>query len=168
MDILKTANDWARAEMFSSAIFILFGALFLAASFGFWQMGRTDVARAFVLPALMAGVLLVILGGGLFYGAQKALAGHGAAYAADPPGFIASELTRVEATMAQYSTAVFKVMPLIIILSAALVMLLQGPIWRASLITTIAMITVVMLVDTNANARLAAYRDVLLSAKSAP
>ncbi|MGP6086327.1 hypothetical protein [Antarctobacter jejuensis] len=75
MDILKTATDWAKAEVFSSSFFILFGAAFLVASFGFWHMGKTDMAKAYVIPTLVAGGLLLILGGGLVYGSQKASQG---------------------------------------------------------------------------------------------
>ena len=35
MDILKLANEWAKAEIFSSKFFILFGLVFLAGSIGF-------------------------------------------------------------------------------------------------------------------------------------
>ena len=32
MDILKTATDWARTEVFSTSFFIVFGIIFLALS----------------------------------------------------------------------------------------------------------------------------------------
>ena len=41
MEILKTATDWAKTEVFSSAFFIIFGVVFVLASIGFWQMGKT-------------------------------------------------------------------------------------------------------------------------------
>ncbi|MGP6086326.1 hypothetical protein [Antarctobacter jejuensis] len=69
--------------------------------------------------------------------------------------------------MAQYKVAVFWVMPLIVIASAALIIVFQSPIWRASLITTIVFMGAIMLVDSNANARLETYKAKLLSAKSA-
>ncbi len=163
MDILKTASDWAKAEILSNGFFILFGVMFVAASVGFWHIGRTDIARAFVIPTLVAGVLLLILGGGLMYGSLTTLAGFEAAYARDAAAFVASEIARADRVLAQYGTAVFKVMPLIVIVAAALVMVFHGPVWRASLVTTIAMIAVILLVDTNANARLESYRQHLSS-----
>ena len=63
--------------------------------------------------------------------------------------------------MAGYSNAVFRVIPLIIVVSAAMFMLLNAPIWRASLIAVIAMMAVIVIVDTNANARLADYKTQL-------
>ena len=45
MEILKTATDWAKAEVFSTTFFILFGIGFVAASIGFWQLGKTDLAK---------------------------------------------------------------------------------------------------------------------------
>lgn len=167
MDILKTATTWAKAEMLSSGIFIFFGAAFVVASVGFWQMGNTDTAKAYVIPTLVAGVLLVILGAGLFVGSQRSLAGFEAAVAGDAPAFVASEIARADKVMSQYKIAVFRVIPLIVIVCAALIIVLQGPLWRAGLITTIALMAVIMLVDTNANARLEIYKDKLLLEKSA-
>lgn len=167
MDILKVSTDWAKAELLSNGIFILFGMMFGLASLGFWCVGKTDMARAFVIPTLVAGVLLFILGGGLLFSSQRNLAGFEAAYLTNAQGFVAGEIERVKATMSQYRIAVFRVMPLIVILSAALIIVVQGPVWRASLITTIAMITVIMLIDANANARLESYKAALLSARSA-
>ena len=51
------------------------------------------MTRAFVFPMLVAGILMLILGGGLFYGTWKG-----------SPGFGASEIKRVDRTMAQYGT----------------------------------------------------------------
>ena len=66
MDILKTSIDWAREELLSNGLFALFGAMFLVASLLFWSRGETDMAKAFVFPMMIAGVLMLILGGGLF------------------------------------------------------------------------------------------------------
>ncbi len=43
---MKAATDGTRAEMLSAAFFILFGLCFFLTSLGFWQLGRTDMARA--------------------------------------------------------------------------------------------------------------------------
>lgn len=48
MDILKLSTDWARAESLSNGAIFLVGVAFLCASFGFWQMGKAEMARAFV------------------------------------------------------------------------------------------------------------------------
>ena len=67
MGILKTATDWAKAEIFSSSFFIVFGVLFVAVSIGFWQLGKTDLAKAYIIPTAVAGVLLLTIGIGLVY-----------------------------------------------------------------------------------------------------
>ena len=46
MEILKVATEWAKAEVFSARFFILFSILFLSASIGFWQLGKTEMAIA--------------------------------------------------------------------------------------------------------------------------
>ena len=102
MDILKTATEWTRAEMLSSTVFILFALAFLLASLGFWQMGRTDVARAYVIPMLIAGTLILILGLGLFFLSQARLTGFPAAYSADPAGFLTAEIARADKVFQVY------------------------------------------------------------------
>ena len=50
MDILKLSMEWAKDEILSSKFFILFGLLFLFGALGFWQMGKTELAKAFITP----------------------------------------------------------------------------------------------------------------------
>ena len=164
MDILKPATEWAKAEMLSNSVFVLLGALFLATSFAFWQVGRNDMARAYIVPMLVAGLLLLILGGGLLYGTWNSLSGFAATFAQDSSGFVASEFARVDKTIAQYRRAVFTVMPLLIAAAAVLMIMLNSSVWRASLITGIAFLSVIMLVDSNASARLESYRLHLMTA----
>ncbi|MDD9746743.1 MULTISPECIES: hypothetical protein [Marinovum] len=165
MDILKTATDWTRAEMLSSAFFVLFGLSFLLASLGFWQIGRTDVARAYVVPMLVAGTLILIIGVGLFIPSQTRLTSFPAAYATDAAGFVADEIARADRVLNEYRIAVFRVIPLIIAASALAIPFVGAPIWRASLIATIGMMAVILAIDTNANARLESYREQLMLAR---
>ncbi|WP_339703624.1 hypothetical protein [uncultured Marixanthomonas sp.] len=157
MDILKTATDWAKAELFSTPFFILFALVFIAASLGFWQLGKTDMARAYIVPTLVAGVLLLTIGLGLFFTNKSRITQFETAYNTDAPAFIASEITRAEATLKEYNTIAFKAIPIIIIVAALLVLFVNTPTWRAISITTIAMLIVILLVDGTAYARMAAY-----------
>ena len=161
MEILKTALDWAKAEVFSSTFFILFGALFLLATIGFWQLGKTEVAKAFVFPTLVAGILLLIIGVGLVYSNKARISSFPGAYESDASAFVQSEINRADKTMAEYRTAVFKVIPIIIVVAALLIVFIDRPIWRAIGITTIAMMAVIMVIDSNANARIATYKKQL-------
>lgn len=163
MDILKASTDWAKAELMSHGFFALFGVMFMVASLGFWQRGETDMARAFVIPTLVAGILLLILSGGLFYGTWKSFAGFAPAFTEDSAGFGVSEIERVDKTMAQHATAVFKVMPLMVAGAALLIVVLHGPSWRAAMITAIVFLGLVIAVDSNANARLGTYKAALQS-----
>ncbi|WP_163849560.1 hypothetical protein [Pseudooceanicola aestuarii] len=161
MDILKTATDWTRAEMLSSAFFILFGLGFLLAGAGFWQLARTEVARAYTGPALVAGTLLLIIGVGIFVPSLSRVSGFAVAHGQDAAQFIANETARADSVLTSYRVAVYRVIPLIVAFCALALMVLQAPLWRAGLVTTIAMMAVILLIDTNANARLKAYRDQL-------
>lgn len=158
MDIAKTASDWARFELHSAAVFIAFGLAFALAGLGFRQLGTTDMTRAYVVPMLVAGGLLLILGIGLFFPAQARLATVPTALGGDAAGFVAAEIARADKVLNDYRIAVFRVFPAIIALCAMAIPFLDGPLWRASLITAIAMVTALILVDSNANGRLGAYR----------
>lgn len=163
MDILRTSTEWARAELLSNGILILFSMMFLGASLLFWLRWETDMAKAFVLPMLVAGILMLILGMGLFYGTWQSLSGFEPALAEDESGFVAAEIERLDKTMAQYRAAVFKVIPLMIAAAAVLIVVSQDPGWRAALITAIVFLSLVLLIDSNANARLEVYKAKLVS-----
>lgn len=163
MDLLKAATDWAKAELISTPFFILFGLLFLATSLGFWQWGKTDIARAYVIPTLIAGSLLVIIGLGLFYTNKTRIVQFEQAYNTDVSAFVVSEIERAEATRKEYQTIVFKIIPIIIVVCALGIVFLEHPTWRASCITTIAMMIVILLIDGTAHARIEGYYQVLKS-----
>ena len=166
MDILKAATDWAKAELVSTPFFMLFGLAFLLASFGFCQLGKTDMARAYIIPTLVAGSLLMIIGMGLFFTNKSRIPKFEKAYETDAPAFVVSELERAEATLKEYNTIVFTAIPIIIIVCALVLLFVSTPIWRASMITTIAMLVAILLVDGTAHARIDGYNKQLqLAAK---
>lgn len=158
MEILKLATEWAKAEVFSARFFILFAILFLAASISFWQLGKTEMAKAYIYPTLVDGVLLLAVGLGIFFTNKSRVTSFAEAYATNPVEFLESEITRSEKTIEEFRTIVFKVIPLIIVAAALLVVFMDKPIWRAIGITTIAMMVVILLVDSNANARIMEYK----------
>ncbi len=163
MDILKTATNWAKDELFSTPFFILFGIVFLVASLGFWQLGKTDLARAYITPTLVAGLLLVTIGLGLYFTNRARIPAFETAYNQDASAFVKSEIIRAEATLKEYKNIVFSAVPLIIIACALGIMFLKTPEWRASLITAIAMLVVILLIDGTASARMEAYYKELKS-----
>ncbi|WP_405411932.1 hypothetical protein [Maribacter sp. Asnod1-A12] len=166
MDILKAATDWAKAELFSTPFFMLFGMAFLVASIGFWQLGKTEMARAYIIPTLVAGCLLLIIGLGLFFTNRSRITQFEKAYHTDATAFVDTELERAQATLKEYDTIVFTAIPIIIIACALVLLLVSSPIWRASMITTIAILVVILLVDGTAHARIDGYNKQLqLAAK---
>lgn len=78
----------------------------------------------------------------------------------DAPAFYKSEVQRTEYTLKEYTT-VFRVIPILIIISALLILFINTPTWRAIGITTIAMLTIILLVDMNAHARIEDYHKSL-------
>lgn len=165
MDILKAATEWAKAELVSTPFFALAGMILIAMSIGFWQVGKTDLAKAYIIPTLVAGVLLVIIGAGLFFTNKNRITQFETAYHKNKVAFIDSELTRTEATLKEYNNIVFTAIPIIIAICAAVLFFLSAPGWRASMITTIVMLSIIMLIDGLAHARIAEYNQHLLKAK---
>ena len=161
MEVLKFATEWAKAEVFSTRFFIVFALLFLIASYGFWQLGKTDLAKAYIFSTLIAGILLMIIGVGLVYTNTQRIKEFETAYQKDAAAFIASEFERIERTLKEYNTIVFKAIPGIMIIASALIILMDKPAWRASCITTIAMMIVILLIDGTAHARIVAYKQQL-------
>ncbi len=162
MDILKAATEWAKDEVFSAQFFILFGIVFALATIGFWQWGKTDMAKAFVFPTLVAGTLLLAIGLGLFFTNKSRITSFPETHRSDASAFVTSEIARAEKTMGEYQTIVFKIIPLIIVVAALSIIFIDKPIWRAISITTIALMAVILLVDINANARIEAYHQKLV------
>ncbi|WP_421889445.1 hypothetical protein [Marinoscillum sp.] len=161
MEILKAATEWARAEVFSTRFFIIFAILFLTAGIAFWQLGKTEMAKAYIIPMLVAGVLLMTIGLGLFFTNKSRITQFETAYQQDATAFVASEIERAESTIKEYKNVVFTAIPLIIAVCALVIVFINTPIWRASMITTIAMLVVILLIDGTARARIEAYYEQL-------
>ena len=49
-----------KSSSFSNLFFMLLAIVFLIDSIGFWLFGKTDLAKAYVIPNLIAGLLIVI------------------------------------------------------------------------------------------------------------
>lgn len=162
MDILKTATEWAKAEVFSTSFFIIMGLVFVLASIGFWQLGKTDIAKAYIFPALVVGALLLTIGLGLFFTNKSRISSFEVDYNKNKQTFIQSEIVRADKALYEYKTIVFKAIPIIISICALLIVFIDKPIWRASMITTIAMMVVILLIDGTAKDRLETYKEQLL------
>ena len=135
----------------------------MVASAGFWQLGKTDMARAYIIPTLVAGGLLVTIGLGLFFTNKSRVAEFENAYNKNAVAFVESELVRAEGTLNEYKNIVFLAIPVIIITCALVIIFLKTPVWRASMITIIAMMVVILLIDGTAQARIQAYNEQLIS-----
>lgn len=164
MDLLKIATDWAKAELISTTFFIIVGIVFLLASFGFWQFGKTDLARAYIIPILVAGSFLLVVGVGLFFTNKARIIQFEKEYKNNSTAFVQSELERVNRTLKEYNTIVFTAIPILIISCAIVLFLLHQPVWRAAMISAMLMLGVILLIDGLAHARIVKYNIELLDA----
>ena len=159
MDILKTAHEWAKVELVTTKIFMLSGIVFIAIGTGFWLLGKSDVARSFIWPQIVVGVLLLSVGVGLHVAYLNRMNGYLDAFNKDVLSFVQSEIDYANKTIASYEGTVFKVIPLIVAVASILIVFIHQPIWRAICISTIAMMTVIMTIDGTANARMKEYKQ---------
>ena len=161
MELLKLTTEWAKAEVFSTRFFIFFAVGFLIASAGFWQLGKTDLAKAYIIPTLVAGLLLLIIGSGLNYTNIQRIKQFEKDFNTDEIAFYQSEKERAESTLKEYSI-VFKVIPILIIIAAIVMLFLTTPTWRGICSTAIAMLIVILLVDGTAYSRMESYHKELM------
>jgi len=161
MEILKIATEWAKAEVFSSRFFILFGFFFMAGTVGFWQFGKTETAKAYIYPTLVAGIFLLAVGFGILFANKSRITSFELAYQKDKTAFITSEIARTEKIIGEYTTIALKIIPLIIAVTSLLIVFIDTPLWRAICITTIAMMAVILLIDSNAKTRVEEYHKQL-------
>jgi ABC-2 type transport system permease protein len=164
MDILKVSMDWARAEVFSAKVCLLLSLLLFLATLGFWQLGKTAMAKAFVWPMLVAAVLVAAVSAGLYFANKPRIAQFETAYKTDAKTFIQAETARTTNSQNQLAL-VFIVLPFIIVAAALLIVFVHTPPWRAIGITTIALMTILMFIDSNTDARNTAYHQHLLAEK---
>src|SRR5580765_5011789 len=94
MDILKLSTDWAKAEVFSAKISLLLSLVFFLAALGFWQLGKTAMAKGFVWPLLVAGVVFVTVSAGLYFANKPRITQFQTAYHTDPKAFVQMETMR--------------------------------------------------------------------------
>jgi len=160
MDILKIATDWAKAEVFSAKISFLLGLLFFTAAIGFSQLGKTSVAKAFVWPLFVAGLLIAAVAAGLYYANKPRIKQFETAYNADARVFV--QIEKMRTAKSRHDLAlVFNVLPIIIIAAALLIVFVKTSLWRAIAITVLTLVTIIMFIDSNTSARNNTYHDQL-------
>src|SRR6267154_4436158 len=140
MEIIKLSTDWAKAEVFSAKMVGLLTLVVFLTALGFWQLGKTPMAKSFVWPLLVAGLLLVAVSAGLYFANKPRITQFETAYKNDADAFIQNEITRTAKSRHDLAL-VFKVLPAIIMAAALLMMFSQASLWRAIGITTILLLT---------------------------
>jgi ABC-2 type transport system permease protein len=165
IDVLRLSTDWAKAEVFSAKMVTLLSVLVFLAALGFWQLGKTAMAKAFVWPLMVTCVLTMAIAAGLYFTNKPRILSFETAYKNNPDEFIRNEIARTAKSQKDLATIVFKVLPTIIIVAALLVMLVSTPLWRAIGITTIALMACLMFIDSNTAERNANYHQQLLDLK---
>ncbi len=140
----------------------------ILASAGFYVWGKTEIARSFILPLAVSGLFLFSAAAGLFFANKPRIKTFEQAYSLDHSAFIESEIERTANSDHDLQLIVYKVLPIIAIISGIVVLLLPGIHVRAWAITLIMLSGAMMLIDANTHKRNADYRTELLKAVSVP
>jgi len=162
---MELSIDWAKAEVFSGKMTGLYSLLLFLVAIGFWQLGKTAMAKAFVIPLLVAGAVMLLVGAGLYLANKPRIAQFGAEYNSNPAAFVQKEIQRTAKSQREL-TMVFKILPAIIIIAALLIIFFNAPLWRAVGVTIILVLVSLMVVDSNTDARNTAYHQQLLKKAS--
>lgn len=160
MDLLKLSTDWAKEEVFSAKIVWLFSLIVLAMAFGFWYWGKTTMAKAFFLPLLVSGLFLLVIGAGLFFANKPRIAQFEQDYWVNQREFAQKELQRTGKSQQELAT-VFRVLPILLIVSGLMILFLPAANWRGIAITLGLLAAFLMAVDSNTNARNTIYHEQL-------
>ncbi len=166
MNILDIAQHWAKEEVFSSRFFIVAAILFIAASVGFYKLGHSELSRSYIYPTLVCGVLLLIIGVGLVYNDSRRYKSFPKEWQDNPTEFVQAEIERTEKTAESSYNTIYRTIPIIIIAAALLIIFIDKPIVRASCITFIAFLSVLLIVDSNAHSRIVTYNKALKTYKA--
>ncbi len=165
MDILSIAQQWAREEIFSSKFFVVVRVVFIAIAVGFWQVGKSELARAYIVPMAVCGGLLLIIGGGLIYSNYTRLNSFAGAYNMSKTEFVKAEMERTQSTIRQTNSTIYLWIPALIVLAALLIIFIDKSVWRASCITSIAFLIVLMIVYSNSYSRIVECDKALKNSK---
>ena len=165
MEILKLSTDWAKAEVFSAKMVWLFSIIVLLSAFGFWYWGKTTMARAFVWPLVVSGLFLVAVGAGLFFANTPRISQFEQAAGNNPGAFVQQELQRTAKSQKDLAT-VFKVLPVLLVVSGLIILFLSSANWRAIGITLGLLALFLMAVDSNTDARNTIYHEQLKSLRN--
>ncbi|MGH1517031.1 hypothetical protein [Chryseobacterium sp. JK1] len=161
MDILKISTEWARAELLSAKIVGLFSIITILSSAGFAIWGKSITARAFIIPMIISGIFLAVVGVGLYAANKPRIEQFTKLYKIDSTKFTQNEIARTAKSQADFKT-VFKVLPAIVIVAAIIFMFSASANWKAITITVIIMSSFLMIVDSNTETRNNDYREKLL------
>lgn len=165
MDIIKISTDWARAEIFSAKAVWIFSIITIISAVGFYYLGKTVMAKAFVIPLAITGFLITAIGTGLYTANKPRIIQFENEYKTDSSTFIQKEIERTSKSNGDF-VVVFKVLPILIIVGAGMFLLGKSPYWQTSGISLVLLAAFLLAVDSNTAARNEAYRQELLKIQS--
>jgi len=161
MDILKLSTEWAKAELFSAKIVWMFSFIVLLTAIGFAVLGKTAMARSYVIPLMVAAVFLIAVGIGLYAANRPRIAQFEQEYKKQAAAFVEKEIARATKSEGELKL-ILKILPAIAIVAAIFLLFFSSEHIKAISITLLLLVGFLMAVDSNTSARNTAYRTELL------
>ena len=106
------------------------------------------------------------MAGGLYFANHPRITNFQEQYKENAELFVKSELERTAKSDRDLNNIVYMILPILVIVFAIGAIVLTGVHWRAWLITMMLLCSFLMIVDSNTEARNAAYRTHLISAQN--
>lgn len=157
MDLIKAANEWAKAEIVSSMFFMFFGLSYILISIACWKVGNTPLTEALYIPLLIAGGLLLSAGISFYFSNKSKLNNFETEYRANAAALIKAEKSKTESTIKTYQNVALKVFPAIVILAILISLLISNPTVKAICIAIVAFLSVLVILDSQALKRIKTY-----------
>ena len=119
------------------------------------------MAKAFISPLCICGILLLLIGGGLTYTNFSREKEFPVAHKEDAAVFLQMEIARADKTIKEFELVVLTIIPAIIAVLSLVFIFFENPNARAISMSVMAMMIVILLIDTGAYTRMKAYKDQL-------
>jgi ABC-2 type transport system permease protein len=145
-----------QSRGFSAKMVWLTSFIVIVVSVGFAYLGKTSMAKAYFWPMLVAGLFLLAVGLGLYLANKPRIVKFENEYKTNPQTFVKGEIARAQKSKNEL-LIVLKALPLTILLGALLVILVSNTSWRAIGITLILLSVILLVVDSNTDARNTEY-----------
>mgnify|MGYP001102786000 CR=1 FL=1 len=163
MKTIEYSIEWARGEQFEGWSITIFGALVLLLTLILWRYGSTPNAKALVVPALILGMLFLLMGSYMVYSNGVRQEAFTEAYEQDALAFLQAEKNRVEGFQFMYPASLL-ISAISFVVALALFYFSDSPARKALAIVLAVFGLSLLIIDYFSKERADNYYEALLNA----